>query len=86
VATVAHVKIAVTAVVVETIAADAVTIVVAVAMIVVVVVTIVVDAVKTTTVANQTVDHVHLNQLQTMQCRSASKTNSTANSTVTNKP
>jgi hypothetical protein len=81
VATVAHVKIAV---VVETIVADAETIVAAVVMIVAAVATIVVDAVKTTTVANQTVDHVHLNQLQTMQCRSASKTNSTANSTVTN--
>jgi hypothetical protein len=64
-------------VVVETIAE-------AVAMIVVVVETIAEVAVKTATVVNQTADHVRLNQLQTMQCRSASKTNSIANSTVTN--
>jgi hypothetical protein len=43
-------------------------------------------AVKTATVVSQTADHVRLSQLQTTQCRSASKTNSTANLTVTNKP
>jgi hypothetical protein len=84
VATVAHVqnvvlvRIAVEiVVVVETIAA-------AVAMIVVVVETIAEVAVKTATVVNQTADQHHRLLLQTMQCRSASKTNSTANSTVTN--
>jgi hypothetical protein len=84
VATVAHVQnvalvqnAAETVVVVETIAA-------AVAMIVVVVVTIAEVAVKTATVVNQTADQHHLSLLQTMQCRSASKTNSTANLTVTN--
>lgn len=53
---------------------------------VVVAATIAEVAVKTAIVESQTADHVHLNQLQTMQCRSASKTNSTANSTVTNQP
>jgi hypothetical protein len=84
VATVAHVQNVVLVpnavgivVVVETIAA-------AVAMIVVVVVTIAEVAVKTATVVNQTADQHHLSLLQTMQCRSASKTNSTANLTVTN--
>jgi environmental stress-induced protein Ves len=84
VATVAHVQNVVlvqnaveTVVVVEMIAAAA-------AMIVVVVVTIAEVAVKTATVVNQTADQHHLSLLQTMQCRSASKTNSTANLTVTN--
>ena len=58
----------------------------AVAMIVVVVETIAEVAVKTATVANQTADQHHLSLLQTMQCRSASKTNSIANLTVTNSP
>jgi hypothetical protein len=86
VATVAHVQsvdlvqnAVETVVVVETIAA-------AVAMIVVVVETIAEVAVKTATVVNQTADQHHLSLLQTMQCRSASKTNSTANLTVTNSP
>ncbi len=56
----------------------------AVAMTVVVVVMIAEVAVKTATVVNQTADQHHLSLLQTMQCRSASKTNSTANLTVTN--
>jgi hypothetical protein len=84
VATVAHVQNVVlvqnaveTVVVVAEIAA-------AVAMIVVVVETIAEVAVKTATVVNQTADQHHLNLLQTMQCRSVSKTNSTANLTVTN--
>jgi hypothetical protein len=50
----------------------------------VVVETIAEVAVKTATVVNQTADQHHLSLLQTMQCRSASKTNSTANLTVTN--
>jgi len=66
------------------IAVDAAETVVAVAMIVVVVEMIAEVAVKTATVVNQTADHVHLSQRLTMQYRSASKTNSTANSTVTN--
>jgi hypothetical protein len=84
VATVAHVQSVVlvqnaveTVVVVAEIAA-------AVAMIVVVVETIAEVAVKTATVVNQTADQHHLSLLQIMQCRSASKTNSTANLTVTN--
>jgi hypothetical protein len=56
----------------------------AVAMIVVVVETIAEVAVITATVVNQTADQHHLSLLRTMQCRSVSKTNSTANLTVTN--
>jgi hypothetical protein len=84
VATVAHVQSVDLAQIVAEIAVDAAETVAAVETTVVVVETIAVVAVKTATVVNQTADHVRLNQLQTMQCRSASKTNSTANSTVTN--
>jgi hypothetical protein len=84
VATVAHVQNADLVRIVVEIAVDAAETVAAVAMIVVVVETIAEVAVKTATVVNQTADHVHPSQLLTMQYRSASKTNSTANSTVTN--
>ncbi len=80
----AHVQNADLVRIVVEIAVDAAETVAAVAMTVVVVETIAEVAVKTATVANQTADHVHLSQLLTMQYRSASKTNSTANSTVTN--
>jgi hypothetical protein len=84
VATVAHVQNADLVRIVVEIAVDAAETVAAVAMIVVVVETIAEVAVKTATVVNQTADHAHLSQPLTMQYRSASKTNSTANSTVTN--
>jgi hypothetical protein len=86
VATVAHVQ----NVVLVQIAAETVVVVAeiaaAVAMIAVVVETIAEVAVKTATVVNQTADQHRRPLLQTMQCRSASKTNSTANLTVTNSP
>jgi hypothetical protein len=84
VATVAHVQNADLVRIVVEIAVDAAETVVAVAMIVVVVETIAEVAVKTATVVNQTADQHHRLLLQTMQYRSALKTNSTANSTVTN--
>jgi hypothetical protein len=84
VATVAHVQnVALVKIAVE-IAVDAAETVADVAMIVVVVETIAEVAVKTATVVNQTADQHHRLLLQTMQYRSASKTNSTANLTVTN--
>ena len=66
------------------IAVDAAETVADVAVIVVVAETIAEVAVKTATVVNQTVDQHHRLLLQTMQYQSASKTNSTANLTVTN--
>jgi hypothetical protein len=84
VAIVAHVQSVDLVRIVAEIAVDAAETVAAVAMIVVVAETIAEVAAKTATVVNQTVDQHRLNQLQTMQCRSASKTNSTANLTVTN--
>jgi hypothetical protein len=84
VATVAHVQNVDLVRIVAEIAVDAAEIVAAVETTVVVVETIAEVAVKTGTVVNQTADQHHRLLLQTMQYRSASKTNSTANSTVTN--
>jgi hypothetical protein len=84
VATVAHVQNVDLVRIVAEIAVDAAEIVAAVETTVVVVETIAEVAVKTATVVNQTADQHHRLLLQTMQYRSASKTNSTANSTVTN--
>jgi environmental stress-induced protein Ves len=84
VATVAHVQNVDLVKIAVEIAVDAAETVADAAMIVVVVETIAEVAVKTATVVNQIADQHHRLLLQTMQCRSASKTNSTANLTVTN--
>jgi hypothetical protein len=84
VATVAHVQSVDLVRIVAEIVVDAAEIVAAVETTVVVVETIAEVAVKTATVVNQTADQHRRLLLQTMQYRSASKTNSTANSTVTN--